>query len=270
MRRLVTGMFAFLALPIFVVVPLGGGQGTVSVPVAPKVQQITVATVGETEQAFPSTDSFQMVSAAWDRGALALGAVLQVRVHSAGSWSGWSDLDLSDVAPDPGTADARGASADGARDVSEPLWAGSGDGVDVRVAGSGARLPAGLELSLIDPGTSAADADPTHVAGHGAIAHADTLTPQILTRADWGADESLRSHNPGCSTPAYSSTIKVAFVHHTATSNDYTPDQVPAILRSIYAYHVLSNGWCDIGYNFVIDKFGRIWEGRYAASINRC
>jgi N-acetylmuramoyl-L-alanine amidase/FlgD Ig-like domain len=38
---------------------------------------------------------------------------------------------------------------------------------------------------------------------------------------------------------------------------------VPSIIRSIYAYHIHSNGWCDIGYNYLVDKFGRIWEGRY-------
>ena len=52
-------------------------------------------------------------------------------------------------------------------------------------------------------------------------------------------------------------------MHHTVNANDYTPDEVPGILRSIYAYHTQSRGWSDIGYNFLVDKFGRIWEGRY-------
>ena len=52
-------------------------------------------------------------------------------------------------------------------------------------------------------------------------------------------------------------------MHHTVNANDYTADEVPGIMRSIYAYHVKSRGWRDIGYNFLVDRFGRIWEGRY-------
>jgi hypothetical protein len=62
--------------------------------------------------------------------------------------------------------------------------------------------------------------------------------------------------------PSYGK-IDVAFVHHTDSSNDYTPDQVPGIIRGIYAYHAQTLGWGDIGYNFLVDRFGRIWEGRY-------
>ena len=58
-------------------------------------------------------------------------------------------------------------------------------------------------------------------------------------------------------------TIKAGFVHHTVNANDYTAEQVPAIIRGIYAYHTQSRGWSDIGYNFLVDRFGRIWEGRY-------
>jgi hypothetical protein len=57
--------------------------------------------------------------------------------------------------------------------------------------------------------------------------------------------------------------ISAAFVHHTVNSNDYSRDEVPAILRGIYAYHTQSQGWSDVGYNFLVDRFGRIWEGRF-------
>ena len=82
--------------------------------------------------------------------------------------------------------------------------------------------------------------------------------PTIYSRAQWGADESIRNK----SALRYG-TINGGFVHHTVNANDYTEAQVPAILRSIYAYHVKSRGWSDIGYNFLVDRFGRIWEGRY-------
>ena len=54
----------------------------------------------------------------------------------------------------------------------------------------------------------------------------------------------------------------MAVVHHTASSNDYAASQVPAILRSMQAFHMDTNGWSDIAYNFLVDRFGTIWEGR--------
>ena len=57
--------------------------------------------------------------------------------------------------------------------------------------------------------------------------------------------------------------VHAGFVHHTVNANDYTRAEVPGILRSIYAYHTKSRGWSDVGYNFLVDRFGRIWEGRY-------
>ena len=63
--------------------------------------------------------------------------------------------------------------------------------------------------------------------------------------------------------PEYAPTIKAATIHHTADGNNYAAADVPAILRSMYAYHALSRGWGDIGYNVIVDKFGRLWEGRY-------
>ncbi|MFG2197040.1 peptidoglycan recognition protein [Streptomyces sp. NPDC048639] len=81
--------------------------------------------------------------------------------------------------------------------------------------------------------------------------------PGIVTRAGWGADEKLREREF-----LYTKTVKAAFVHHSATGNNYTCKQVPALLRSIYRFHVKSSGWRDFGYNFVVDKCGTIYEGR--------
>jgi hypothetical protein len=120
-----------------------------------------------------------------------------------------------------------------------------------------------LSLTLVDPGASSADAHvgPATPLG-GAVATAAASQPSILTRASWGADESLR-RNQCPEGPDYNSTIKIGFVHHTDTPNGYSSSDVPSILRGIYAYHVKGNGWCDIGYNYLVDRFGRIWEGRY-------
>ncbi|MFI1186789.1 N-acetylmuramoyl-L-alanine amidase [Streptomyces californicus] len=87
--------------------------------------------------------------------------------------------------------------------------------------------------------------------------------PRIITRKGWGADEKLRERNF-----AYTKTVKAAFVHHSATGNNYTCKQAPSVLRSIYRYHVKSSGWRDFGYNFAVDKCGNIYEGR-AGGVSR-
>ena len=82
--------------------------------------------------------------------------------------------------------------------------------------------------------------------------------PYIYSRAQWGANEKMREQ----SAPDYG-TVKTGFVHHTVNANNYTAAQVPALMRGIYAYHTQSRGWRDIGYNYLVDRFGRIWEGRW-------
>ncbi|MBO4253906.1 peptidoglycan recognition protein family protein [Streptomyces griseorubiginosus] len=81
--------------------------------------------------------------------------------------------------------------------------------------------------------------------------------PPIVSRAGWGADESL-SPDPS----EYNADVKAVFVHHTDGSNDYSCADSAAIVRGIYAYHTQTNGWNDIGYNFLVDKCGTIFEGR--------
>ncbi|MCX4762599.1 peptidoglycan recognition protein [Streptomyces sp. NBC_01275] len=81
--------------------------------------------------------------------------------------------------------------------------------------------------------------------------------PRIVTRRGWGADESLRETGF-----RYTTKVKAAFVHHTATGNSYKCSQAPSVIRGIYRYHVKSMGWRDIGYNFLVDKCGNIYEGR--------
>jgi hypothetical protein len=56
--------------------------------------------------------------------------------------------------------------------------------------------------------------------------------------------------------------VELAFVHHTQSPNGYASAEVPAMLRAIYLFHRHVKGWHDIGYNFVIDRFGRAFEAR--------
>ncbi|MGV9454061.1 peptidoglycan recognition protein family protein [Streptomyces sp. NPDC003635] len=81
--------------------------------------------------------------------------------------------------------------------------------------------------------------------------------PRIVTRGGWGANESWREEKF-----VYTKKVKAAFVHHTASGNGYKCSQAPSVIRGIYRYHVMSMGWRDIGYNFVVDKCGNIYEGR--------
>lgn len=81
--------------------------------------------------------------------------------------------------------------------------------------------------------------------------------PRIVTRRGWGADEGLRERHF-----SYTKSVRAAFVHHSASGNNYRCSQAPSVIRSIYRYHVKSSGWRDIGYNFLVDKCGNIYEGR--------
>jgi uncharacterized protein with LGFP repeats len=80
--------------------------------------------------------------------------------------------------------------------------------------------------------------------------------PNIISRADWGADESLR-----CGKPQYDDGVRAAVVHHTAGSNDYSPQESAGIVKAIYTYHSKTLGWCDIAYNALVDKYGQVFEG---------
>jgi hypothetical protein len=209
----------------------------------------------------------------------------QVRTRSDGVWSGWTQLVYDDEhGPDAGSAVARHA-----RPGTDPLLIGRVRDVQVRATLSGGRaLPDDMKLAVVNPGrprstvvqraaidTSQMDGNDGSHSAYDATAlqaaeqdaaqgdlglAAATYTPQpvIYSRAQWGANENMRQ-----ASSLHYGEVHAGFVHHTVNGNDYTPDEVPGILRSIYAYHTQSRGWSDIGYNFLVDKFGRIWEGRY-------
>ncbi len=174
---------------------------------------------------------------------------LRVRTRSAGTWSAWRPMPALTDLPDRG-------SPEGSRPVhgTEPLWVGPSDGVQVD-----ARGPArDLDLVLIDPGTDPSDASAGVPLPRTTATTPDRAPrPTILTRQDWGADGSWRNGGP-----RYNKTIKQVHVHHTVTGNDYTADDVPGLIRGMYRYHTHNLGWSDIGYNFLVDRFGRTWLGR--------
>ena len=268
MPRLLSSLAVLgVVTPAVLALPVATPHPAVPHPVTPSVAHVPLGTVASTTTApqgpalrraafgldQTATRRFSMLGVTWAHDPSVGGVSAKVRWRSQGSWSAWRDLSGdSDDAPDAVSPDAGGSLRDG----TAPLWVGASDGVQVRVTSADGRSPRDVRVDLVDPGTSAADAGVGRAPRDTASAREDQ--PTILTRADWGADESLRRGNP-----SYNSTVKVGFVHHTATANDYTITETPAVIRSIYAYHVKSNGWSDIGYNYLVDRFGRTWEGRY-------
>lgn len=196
---------------------------------------------------------------------------VRTRATAAAPWGAWSLVPTTpEHAPDSGSAERARQ-----RSGTEPSWTGPAAGAQVRIDTSSGQAPRGLRVHLIDTTVTAHDRQVAATAEpeQSPTTQEDALTPSgvypasvprpaILSRASWGADESLRTHEPGYAM------IRGAFVHHTVNANTYTSADVPALIRGIYVYHVKSQGWSDIGYNALVDRFGRIWEGR-AGGLDR-
>jgi uncharacterized protein YgiM (DUF1202 family) len=120
----------------------------------------------------------------------------------------------------------------------------------------------GLVITYIDPtdGPWEDDRASTMMRTSATVANEDTdAPPTIITRAQWGANESLRFDTYGEIWPPEYETVQHAIVHHAAVN--YPSGGYNAV-RSIYYYHCVTQGWGDIGYNYLIDTEGRIFEGR--------
>ncbi|KAE8764552.1 N-acetylmuramoyl-L-alanine amidase [Georgenia thermotolerans] len=136
-------------------------------------------------------------------------------------------------------------------------------------AGGFAVADVALDSAGPAPASSAPTAMPTSVAAAadaattvvpaaltGGVQAAAAARPTIISRAGWGADPALMTWTPT------RAALKAAVVHHTAGSNNYTAKESPGIVRGIYYYHAKGNDWGDIGYNFLVDKYGQVFEGR--------
>ena len=225
---------------------------------------------GETLRELRQDEPFSMVAVT---GTDLTGTSARIRAQRAdGSWGPWYEAEnLESNADDSQTGGPRGT---------DPIYVGPTTAVQIAVkrphsAPVTAEAPqngldAGRDLGyipataeqplnqtmsaiLITPPKAPVDSQwnpPTATQGPG-------QPPPIISRAQWGAGTGIR-----CGGPSYGEGVRAAVVHHTATGNDYAPEDSAAIIRSIYAYHTMTLGWCDIAYNALVDKYGQVFEGR--------
>ena len=159
-----------------------------------------------------------------------------------GGWSGWRPAAPEhEDQPDAGSPELRRSA--GWR-VGNPWWVGPSDRIEARTIGRVSSVRAYLVWS---PELRVPFRTP-----------AATQQPAIVPRATWGANEAIRRAQP-----SFAPDVRFAIVHHTAGKNGYSRSEAPAIVRGIQLYHVQGNGWNDIGYNFLVDRFGTVYEGRY-------
>ena len=176
-------------------------------------------------QLTPPSRRFDMLAAHWIGG----GSVEYPTRTTAGTWRAWRTADADDRS--------------GTWHDSDLDWTGPSAGAAFRVHGDVRRL----RSYEIQSRVLAAAVRTTETAG----------SPALVTRAEWHANEEIVRARP-----MIASRLRLAIVHHTAGTNDYTPAESAAIVRGIEIYHVLGNGWNDIGYNFLVDRFGTVYEGR--------
>jgi hypothetical protein len=177
-------------------------------------------------------DPFALVGVTWASG-VPLSAKISVRWRGKQGWSDWTSLDQENSTPEEG------------RPGTEPQWVQWADAVAVRVTSPIRVVPKDLRIATVDPGD---------VRG---VTPAAVGQPGIILRSAWHARAQT-----GCSSPIYGASTQAAVIHHTVGSNSYSKAESPGIVRSIQAYHMQANNWCDIGYNFLVDRFGQIFEGR--------
>jgi putative cell wall-binding protein len=220
------------------------------------------------------TEDFGLLGVTWEKGSAAEDLRVEVRTRTGEEWTSWEDVEVEDLGP---------AVSEASRDGTSPVWVGDSDGVAVRLL-SAAEAPKDVEVVLVDGGTglarpgglesdsglvlspvaatyAPATANTTDVADATATSTGSKVAPKpaILTRKQWGVDT---SHQVECSAPKFVSASKGVVLHHTAGANGYTREQAPGIVRGIHLYHTRSLGWCDVGYNFLVDAYGTIYAGR--------
>ena len=225
------------------------GYGVTSLDIPLDGRRLTSSGGGrwQTEQLPTSTHS--MVALTWARSARE--PSLRIRSRKGGAWQDWRPMPTMHDLPD--LDEGRAADVAG----TDLVWIGAADGVQVEVRGEKpedltivllhpSRLGAGLAFSRTRRSDKDDDARPKRAP-----------RPEFRRRRHWGAEPSWRPEDI-----SYNHTIRQVHVHHTVNSNDYRKRDVAGLIRGMYRYHTHNLGWSDIGYNFLVDRFGRTWVGR--------
>ena len=183
-----------------------------------------------------AVEKFNLVGLHWQ----GPGTVLFRTRSVSGRWSRWRVAAPEDEdGPDGGRERSRRG-----WHIGNPYWTGASNRLQVRTRGRVRRVRASYVWSPV----SKVPLRSISTAG----------SPLILSRLAWGANERIRRGRA-----RYANALRFSIVHHTAGSNTYSRAQSAAIVRGIQLYHVRSNGWDDIGYNFLVDKYGQVFEGRF-------
>ncbi len=222
-----------------------------------------------TELVIPkSIKPFSVVGLTWV-GSLPNGTMFKARVRESGKWSSWNELHFSD---DHGVDSSSSEGID-TRFGTDPLMTAVADGVEVTMSNKSGLAPKDLQLELIGSQetnqdrallTNARSLNSVPIPGDPAVTPDGVIVarPNIVSRAQWGADETWRDP-----VPRMGKKIVAGFVHHTASTNNYTPEQAPAQMRALYAYFTKSLKYADMAYNFLVDQYGTVYEGRNACTF---
>lgn len=220
------------------------------------------------------TKAFTLVGLTW-QGKIDQSITFKVKIRESGVWTNWINLEngLYEEAS-TGTADAIDA-----RGGTDPLLTAPADGIEVVMESGLILVPTDLKVNLFNSDTTRQDRSITKSSALTSMSSSmSTLNssapavspqgavvprPRIVSRAEWGADETWRSP-----TPRMGTRVLAGVVHHTASTNSYSADQAPAQMRNLYAYFTKSLNYSDMGYNFLVDKFGTIYEGRAGCAVN--
>lgn len=213
-----------------------------------------------------------MVGATWPDDSVEP-TVLARGLGEDGTWTEWFELETA-MNPDTGESAA----------ATEVAWVGVVSALQIRAEAEGSDVTDLVTAHVVTTSEADDDARVEELSGRGSSVEEDQAAPgagpqartmstmaaagnpatpklssnvpPFVSRASWGADESRTGTTYG------REALKAVVIHHTAGTNNYSSSQSASIVRGILSYHTRTLGWTDIGYNVLVDKYGRIFEGR--------